>query len=164
MHFVNLFISDYLSTEGEISNPCKWYFVIYTVDVVFCTFFNYLLLLGTEKIFSKYDTLKFKTGYYGLKLSWMEYFYQLFIWLTIVMTTKILLIIIIVPEKAWLGWIGDIVLNPFKNEPKLELIFVMIFYPMILNIIALWITDNFLKMHDNKGLFSECFIDGDEAT
>ena len=83
--------------------------------------------------------------------------------MSIVLITKIFVIITIIPYRNWLGWLGNLILAPFQGFPKLELLFVMILYPLIVNILSLWITDNFLKKHHSTTLFLECF-EGDDFT
>ena len=45
---------------------------------------------------------------------------------------------------------GTDILERFKNNPKLELIFVMIVVPSMTSCFQYWVTDNFLKESDES--------------
>lgn len=73
------------------------------------------------------------------------YFLQLITWLSIVVITKIFLAILQYNIHDWLEVIGSAVLYPFKDNGKLKLVVVMVIFPVVMNSIAFWVTDNFLK-------------------
>lgn len=45
--------------------------------------------------------------------------------------------------------IGETLLSPIRNHPKLKLVVVMVFVPLVLNAINFWIIDNILKLDVN---------------
>ena len=49
-----------------------------------------------------------------------------------------------------LEFLGDILLMPFEDYPKLELVAVVIVIPIIMNAIIFWITDSFIKSGKQK--------------
>eukprot|EP01016_Furgasonia_blochmanni_P016154 TRINITY_DN1919_c0_g1_i2.p1 TRINITY_DN1919_c0_g1~~TRINITY_DN1919_c0_g1_i2.p1 ORF type:complete len:217 (-),score=45.27 TRINITY_DN1919_c0_g1_i2:253-903(-) len=107
---------------------------------------NYTILHVVEKSLSNIPIVHFKSGYYGPDHAWGEWFYQLNIWLVIVLVAKTVVVLIILPHRDWLDWVGDIALGPVEVSPRLELILVMVIIPIIVNSCSLWITDNFLKL------------------
>lgn len=86
-----------------------------------------------------------KDGKLKSRLKISMYVYQLLAWWGIVLVSKIVLAILQLISTSWLEEFGVAVLYPFSN-PKLKLIVVMIFFPIILNSIQFWVQDNFLKL------------------
>lgn len=74
------------------------------------------------------------------------YVYQLLSWLFIVMLAKVLLAVVQYNINGWLEIIGAAVLYPFRNNAKVKLIVVMAVFPVLMNSIQFWVTDNFLKL------------------
>ena len=75
---------------------------------------------------------------------------QMGIWCLISTISKTLIYIIL---NVWLDFFnkfGGDILMIFKDNPKLELIFVMIIVPSIIACFQYWITDNFLKESDES--------------
>jgi hypothetical protein len=86
-----------------------------------------------------------KDGKLKSRLKLSMYVYQLLSWLGIVFISKIILGTLQLLANSWLEVIGSTILYPLKDEPKLKLIVVMAFIPVILNTIQFWVQDNFLK-------------------
>ena len=47
--------------------------------------------------------------------------------------------------KAQVGWLIGAILSPITDQPKVELILVMIIIPTICNALQYWIVDSFIK-------------------
>ena len=47
-----------------------------------------------------------------------------------------------------LNYFGGWLLYPLRSYPKVELICVMVFVPLLLDTVQVWIMDNFLKQND----------------
>ena len=155
-HFINLYISHKIGEEDGLK--CEWYLNIYLVDTILGVLFCYLFLKLLTKIFSG-TFLEFKTGDYGqeedpqtgTRISnnykiFRNFFYQVFWWEIIVILSKLSCLGIIILLHGVVIKIGVFLLLPFKGNAKLKLIIVMIVYPLILNLLNLWITDNVIKM------------------
>lgn len=71
---------------------------------------------------------------------------QLLTWWLIVFISKATLAALQLVLNKALESIGSAVLTPFKEEPKLKLVMVMVIFPVILNSIQFWVQDNFLKL------------------
>ena len=63
-----------------------------------------------------------------------------------------------VPFEAF----GNFVLTPFKFNDKLELIMVMIVFPVIFNVIQFWVFDNILKFNPEGGQSKDLLINAME--
>ena len=72
------------------------------------------------------------------------------IWCLISTISKTLIYIIL---NVWIDFFnkfGADILEKFKDNPKLELIFVMIVVPCLTSCFQYWVTDNFLKESDES--------------
>ena len=87
----------------------------------------------------------FKDGKQYTKLKISMYLWQLLSWLIIVSISKVILAFVQLSQSKNLEKLGSSILSPFKN-PKLKLLIVMIFVPLIMNSIQFWVQDNFLKL------------------
>ena len=67
------------------------------------------------------------------------------IWVSIVAVVKWFLLITVTYFNSFFMEVGIYVLRPFVHDPKLELVFVMIVVPTVMNIFQFWVQDNFLK-------------------
>lgn len=86
-----------------------------------------------------------KDGKLKSRLKISMYVYQLISWWCIVICSKVLLAVFQLSCHSWLEDFGDAILSPFKENPKLKLVVVMMFFPIVLNSIQFWVQDNFLK-------------------
>lgn len=59
---------------------------------------------------------------------------------------KLVIFLGIVHYRGVLGEIGESVLYPLDEYPRIELILVMVLVPLIVNVLQFWIQDNFLKL------------------
>lgn len=71
---------------------------------------------------------------------------QLLSWWLIVFISKLFLAAMQLILNKLLESFGSAVLTPFKDEPKLKLVMVMIIFPVVLNSVQFWVQDNFLKL------------------
>lgn len=86
---------------------------------------------------------------------------QCIAWLLILTITKFIIYVFMWISSAPLAWVGTVIFAPFAGFKHLELLFVMIFFPGVLNVIYFWIADGYLKAasdqtsaheHDESGL------------
>jgi hypothetical protein len=115
------------------------------IDVVIGTAVCYLLLVGVERLFDNCEALSFRSGSYGTPAVWNSWVYQAAIWIVLVLIMKIIVIAAEVIFEGPMGVLGKAMLFWLDGYPKLELIFVMIIFPVILNSLMFWVTDSFLK-------------------
>lgn len=143
LHILNIVFAEMFGNESE--SQCKWYFVNFTLDIGLGTLFNVVLLWSLQRLFSKNPYVRFETGNYGKTPSIKKWFYQMTIWILILSATKWLVVLIIYLSQNFLSPVADVLLLPFRISAELELLFVMILFPIILNSIQFWVQDNFLK-------------------
>ncbi len=146
-HISNLLLAEKIGEKSGLE--CEWYLNNLmsdcTLGVIFCYLYLQLLLKLLEG-----TRFEYKTGDYGQdehqngwRLSSVTC--QILWWVGVVIlskftTTGILMLFYRVVEQ-----IGKFILNPVKGDPKLKLIFVMIIFPTVFNIMQFWFTDNFIK-------------------
>lgn len=92
----------------------------------------------------------FRNGKKKYRLIPKMYFSQLGVWLVVTIINKLLILVILKICHQFLENFGNFVLNPFSNG-KVRLVMVMIIFPVILNAIYFWITDNILKFTPDEG-------------
>ena len=148
-HFANIYLSILIaqSLPRGTADQCQWYGLTYIVDCTVGTFWNLLFLQCFELIVSRNKDLYsiFNFGDYGNPPQLKIFFPQLFVWLVIVITGKILIILVIYQFILPINHTMIYLFRPLKNHPDMELVTVMIFIPACLNVLQFWVTDTFLK-------------------
>lgn len=78
-------------------------------------------------------------------INYKIYFIQLVVWLMIFTIAKLIIFWIMFENADYLINVSMNLLSVFKGHPGLELFFVMMIYPFILNVAQFWVQDHFLK-------------------
>lgn len=93
---------------------------------------------------------KMNFGEYGNPPQLSIFFPQLCVWLAIVLMGKSMILFcmfqLIDPLNTFISHLFKI----FHDQPRLELVVVMIIIPTILNTVQFWVTDTFLKAHSHS--------------
>lgn len=87
------------------------------------------------------------TGERGL-VTWAV---QVVAWIVILTLVKIIIYLFMWLASEPLAWIGAILFTPLQFNIHFELVFVMILFPGLLNIIYFWIADGYLKAKKEHG-------------
>lgn len=61
-----------------------------------------------------------------------------------------LIVLLLWGLKAQVGWLIGVILEPITNQPKVELVLVMIVIPTIFNALQYWIVDSFIQKRKKK--------------
>jgi len=160
-HFSNIALSIIINKSIINGNgdECLFYCLSFILDCTIGTMINLLLLYSFETL------LKTKFGEYGndlLNPSLFIWFYQLIVWLIIIIISKLFILIFFFQTSNELDYILGYLFEPIQRYPNIELILVMIVIPFILNVIQFWIQDNFLKGKKNLKFQQILSIDLDE--
>ena len=159
-HLLNICIAIMISKKYISDNDeCRWYFLNFFVDVLFGTSLNYLFIKIAKKYIKKRKLKFLKIGEYthAVSLCNKSYFQQVVLWIFIILLSKCLILaLILIPFHTLLNNFGKWFLHPVSNNNDLELTIVMVFLPLILNLIQFWIQDNFLK--GKKHYIAKCSI------
>jgi STIMATE family protein len=166
VHFANLFLSmlssgtldiaNSASDVGAISkssdrkhpNPCSFYLLNLAIDttigipiLVFFLRLLHLLFLRTP-LANPPESLK--SGNYGNPPNpkwWLKQALIYFIGL-LAMKCVVFLLFQLFP---WLGWVGDWALRWTEGKEWMQITFVMLIFPLIMNAAQYWIIDSFIK-------------------
>ena len=154
IHIINLILSSWLTNDEDISDECVWYFITLFLDCTLGAFFSYIIMWVIDGIAYVGNWKYLKSGLYfeeyvkdgkrKFRLIKKMYFAQLFVWLIVTFINKcILLAFVKIAKKFWENF-GNFILTPFTNG-NIKLVIVMIIFPVILNGLYFWVSDNILK-------------------
>ena len=157
LHFFNLFFSVAISSENE--DQCVWYLNNVLLDGTIGVLFQWIFVRCLEILARKFKIETLTSGcYYSYEqnefsentIDYSIWAAQMGIWCLISTISKSLIYITL---NVWIDFFnkfGADILDKFKDNPKLELIFVMIVVPCLTSCFQYWITDNFLKESDES--------------
>jgi len=162
LHLVNLtvaFAFSHLSTGSAYADECASYWATFIIDTVLCLMLNWLLLRLSERV------LGYRSGKYGGSenaagvqtqdgsapseesqspelRAWM---WQIAVYVAIVTLSRLLVVFcIILPFHAHVANFGVWGTTWIRN-PGVRVVWVMVVMPVVLDTMALWITDQFIK-------------------
>ena len=75
---------------NKSGHQCEWYILNSINDSTLGIFIQYFFLKFFEWVF-KNSKISFKSGHYGENISFKSYFYQLFIWILIILMVNFIL-------------------------------------------------------------------------
>ena len=159
-HILNILIAILMTKRITVTDECRWYFINFSVDVIFGTLLNWLLLKKFNKYIENKNWTVMSTGSYNTSGNCINksFIYQTIGWISIIFTAKMIIFaIILLPFAEALNSYGRWILSPVSHNIQIELIVVMIVFPLIFNIIQFWIQDTFLK--GKKHYMSTCLLE-----
>ena len=157
LHFFNLFFSIAVTSGNE--DQCVWYLNNVVLDGSIGVLFQWIFVRCLEILARKLKIETLTSGcYYSYEqnefsentIDYSIWASQMGIWCLISTFSKSLIYIILNVYIDFFNKTGGDILEKFKDNPKLELIFVMIVVPCITACFQYWITDNFLKESDES--------------
>tara|TARA_B100000029_G_C17511531_1_gene936453 strand:- start:184 stop:849 length:666 start_codon:yes stop_codon:yes gene_type:complete len=145
-HGIGLLVSISLSSISDEKYQCGWYLVTYIVDTSLGTYLVYKLVKYTEMkaVKKSWSSLK-DTGFYGFpKVNYKVYLKQLLCWILIVIVARLICLITLLIFFVLLQFPVKGLSSLFDGHPDEYLLFVMIFGPICLNSIQVYIQDKIL--------------------
>jgi hypothetical protein len=140
---VNSGIVDAITATG---NHCSWYFIAFTLDTTFGVVFAYGGIQAVEKLAHKYNVGSLQeTGRYGDPPDKAVWAVQMVVWCIITIVARLFVLVIMLAAEDPLGWVSEKIAYPFRDDPRLFLVLVMIGCPLCMNALQLWIQDTFLR-------------------
>ncbi|KAG1459801.1 hypothetical protein G6F56_006081 [Rhizopus delemar] len=143
IHFINIGIS--YATEN---NLCVVYFLNVAMDTTLGVF---ILWCWMKVIWALLDKTQISVdAYYTIPINkrtmllWLQ---QLVIFLLAIILSKICFYEILVLNEDWLSQLGELAISWTDNNPKLQLLFVMLIFPLVMNAIQFWLTDTIIKQN-----------------
>lgn len=158
-HLVGMLTATLVASTTDDLSPCSWYLVAFVTDVLIGVPISLgLLKLGTT-VMSKIPALEkyTKTGDYGQTIEdgkldkqpeFKIWFFQMTYWVFgCVVPGRFVCMGIVYTLRHQLSFVARAISNfrPFKENNKLELVFVMLAGPLLLNSMQYLIQDAFLK-------------------
>lgn len=150
--------------EGVRSNPCIWYFLNILVDTTLGVGILWLLLTGFKHAILKLGWTGFQSGIYGespFKEQFKKWSKQLSVYIISLMLMKVI-VIVLFHLCPWISDVGDWVLRWTLGNYRLQVVFVMFIFPLIMNTIQFWIIDTIVKHKSDKASFTAIQLNADE--
>ncbi|KAF0689089.1 Aste57867_19361 [Aphanomyces stellatus] len=148
-HAANLFIAIMLvkmAKNADATDECAFYFINFTLDTSLGVALNWALLRLSMLAANYFNWTWLQVpGYYGNPIRTVVWLAQLLQWIVIVLTAKLIIARFIYAAETTLNEFGNWLFEPLSDYPKVELLFVMVACPCLMNMLQFWITDNFLK-------------------
>lgn len=153
-------ISQNIQGESALADQCAWYGMSYIIDTSLGLILAIIFLQCLDKIANDRQwTALMHSGVYDGADTFPHWIAQVCAWMLILTITKILIYIFMTVFFKPLAYIGGILFAPIQGNIRFELVFVMILFPGVLNVIYFWIADGFLKAkkehssaHEKDGL------------
>ena len=153
-HIVNLGFGVLFATSG-IASECAWYLTNFTISVACGVLLLWLFMAAYKWVVDRYHITLLRSGEYGSPPSWRPWLAQLLIWGFFSSFEKVLTaIIVILPLHHRLDAFAAWLERPMLSYPALELVLVMVFAPVLLNMAFFWVIDNLImrRRQDEKEL------------
>lgn len=142
---VCLMVSLYtLVNSRDMKDYCIKYFVVILTDGIIANFFSLTLQAVVQNIFMNWRSMKFVSGNYTSEHLLLSWIYQITIWTTVCLISKFIVSLFVSQWEIPLYFAGSMVLLPFKRSPKIEAFIILVLFPIITNLIVLWVIDEFL--------------------
>ncbi|KAI8079578.1 vacuolar membrane protein-domain-containing protein [Gilbertella persicaria] len=149
--------------EGVKSNPCVWYFLNILVDTTVGIGILWLILTGFKYLVGYLGLSGFQSGVYGpppLTGQLVQWAKQLLVYVVSLFLMK-MIVIAIFHLCPWLSDFGQWVLEWTVGNYKLQVAFVMLIFPLVMNIMQFWVIDTFIK-HKSEHTSPIIRLDRDE--
>lgn len=149
-HVLNMIISAIIAGNAKsgqmLDDECAWYAINYVIDTTLGLVITIIFLDWLEKLANHFNWVALKnSGVYVGREGIFHWAWQMIAWIVILTLVKMIICVFMWLFSAPLAYVGAILFAPLQNNIRFELLFVMIFFPGVLNIIYFWITDSYLK-------------------
>ncbi|KAI8991286.1 vacuolar membrane protein-domain-containing protein [Mycotypha africana] len=168
IHTLNLIASHIfgksLDEEGEASsNPCVWYFLNILIDTTLGVFIIWAVVHNVQFIARHYRWKGFQSGVYGEP----PLVNQLRVWAkqlgVYIFSLVIMKWVVVMLFKAcpWIETIGEWVLSWTMGNYRIQVLFVMLIFPLVMNTVQFWIVDSIVKHKRFSSIYLH--LEDDEA-
>lgn len=138
--------------ESQLKDQCAWYGLSYLIDTTLGLILAIIFVKMLDSVANERDWVHLKhsgvySGQHGL-LTWAA---QVVAWIAILTVVKIIIYVFMWLCSAPLAFVGGLLFAPLQFNIHFELVFVMILFPGLLNVVYFWIADSFLKAKKEHG-------------
>ncbi|KAL7464566.1 hypothetical protein ACHAXS_004900 [Conticribra weissflogii] len=149
-HVLNMVISAIIAEnvrgDQALDDECAWYAINYVIDTTLGLVITIVFLDWLERIANSRNWTSLKnSGVYEGREGIIHWAHQMIAWIIILTLVKVVICGFMWVFSAPLAYVGAVMFEPLQSNIRFELLFVMIFFPGVLNIIYFWITDSYLK-------------------
>eukprot|EP00934_Nitzschia_sp_Nitz4_P005859 Nitzschia sp. Nitz4//scaffold235_size30605//1877//2881//NITZ4_007970-RA/size30605-augustus-gene-0.16-mRNA-1//-1//CDS//3329543438//5849//frame0 len=168
-HVCNMIIAaeiiDNVRGDNQLDDQCAWYGMCYLVDTTLGLILAIwgLKLLDMLAHHNDWVSLKHSGVYEGVD-GILHWFNQVLAWMFIMTIVKVIIYFVMVLGSSPLAYVGAIIFAPLQTNIRIELLFVMIFFPGFLNVIYFWVADSYLQAKGEHAGAHEVDPDKVEAT
>mmetsp|Transcript_4235 Transcript_4235/g.10057 ORF Transcript_4235/g.10057 Transcript_4235/m.10057 type:complete len:284 (-) Transcript_4235:330-1181(-) len=169
-HVCNMIIAAIIVNNGEIDNnslndQCAWYGMTYLVDTTLGLLLAIWGLKAVDWMANEWDWVSLKhSGVYEGVDGLLHWIHQVVAWLVILTVAKVIIFYFMLFTGDALAFFGNLLFTPLQANIRFELLFVMIFFPGVLNVIYFWIADHYLKAGaEHAGAHEEDTLDTELA-
>jgi hypothetical protein len=153
-HVLNMIVAavlaDNVRGDVQLGDECAWYAINYVMDCTLGLVLSIVFLRFLDYVANAFNWVSLKdSGVYHGKTGMLHWVNQLLAWVVILTVVKVIVCFVMWLISEPLAYIGAFCFLPFQNNIRFELLFVMIFFPGVMNIIYFWITDSYLKAKDH---------------
>mmetsp|Transcript_11207 Transcript_11207/g.38184 ORF Transcript_11207/g.38184 Transcript_11207/m.38184 type:complete len:286 (-) Transcript_11207:182-1039(-) len=158
-HMLNVALSErvLVRLHATLTSPCAWYLVNLVLDTTLGTVVAYYVLRAAEASAaacadcappscSSALSDAAATGHYGSPPSCQRWSLQVVLWMVVIVLVKAVIATVILIAAAPLHAAGVLLLAPFAALPRLRVFLVVLVIPLVLNVMQIWIQDNFLQL------------------
>lgn len=155
IHWINVFFSIYVAanirSKSVHSDQCSWYFTAFLIDLFPGLLLIWTFATVTERLFIRYDVHSLIPGNYvydrneEIFIRKCDYVKQVLVWTAILLLAKLILILLYIPLIDELNRFSGWSLGFLEFSPDFKLFFVLICFPLTVNVLLFWISDNLLK-------------------
>jgi hypothetical protein len=135
-----------MDNDVSLNDQCAWYGMLYLVDTTLGLLLAIWGLKAIDWLANKHDWASLKhSGVYAGVDGILHWIHQALAWLFILTVAKIIIYFFMVWTSDILATVGGFLFAPLQANIRFELLFVMIVFPGLLNVIYFWVADHFLK-------------------
>jgi len=103
-------------------------------------------LKAIDRMANEWDWVSLKhSGVYEGVDGLLHWIHQAVAWLLILTVCKVIIYFCMIWTADGLAYFGSLLFTPLQGNIRFELLFVMIFFPGVLNVIYFWVADHYLK-------------------
>ena len=134
VHFTNILLAKLPQSVTAEQNPCVWYFLNLGLDCSIGVYILYVSLRLLNFLFAKLKISGLQMGQYGTPPKFLSWFKQLILFLLAWSLVKIIVVLVLYFVPLF-GIIGGWILEPIKDDPRAQIVFVMFIFPLTMNIL-----------------------------
>mmetsp|Transcript_9407 Transcript_9407/g.19763 ORF Transcript_9407/g.19763 Transcript_9407/m.19763 type:complete len:291 (-) Transcript_9407:356-1228(-) len=150
-HVLNMIIAAIIVNNGDgpnnsLNDQCAWYGMTYLVDTTVGLVLAIWGLKAVDWMANEWDWVSLKhSGVYEGVDGLLHWIHQAVAWLVILTVVKVVIYYFMLWTAGMLAAFGGFLFEPLQSNIRFELLFVMIFFPGVLNVIYFWVADHYLK-------------------